>query len=59
MFEWSKCMVEKIEKSGCLVEQEISQVEVALRLYDMYERALDECLDLEEKSLLELKHRIK
>lgn len=58
MFEWSKCVMEKIESSGCLDERNLRSVEIALRMYDMYERALDESLGLEEKSLLELSHKI-
>lgn len=58
MFEWSKCIMEKVENSGCFDERELRSVEIALRLYDMYDRALDESLGLEEKSLLELRHRI-
>lgn len=59
MFEWSKDIVRKIEESGCVSKQELRSIEVALRLYDVYNRALDECLNLEEESFLELEHRIK
>ena len=59
MFEWSKDIVRKIEESGCVSKHELRSIEVALRLYDVYNRALDECLNLEEESFLELEHRIK
>lgn len=58
MFEWSKHIMEKIENSGCLDERNLRSVEIALRMYDMYERALDESLGLEETSFLELSHKI-
>lgn len=58
MFEWSKEIMKKIEDSNCLEEKELAGVEIALRMYDMYEQALDENLGLEEKEILNLKHKL-
>ncbi len=58
MFEWSKAIMEKIENGKQLEEQELRTVEIALRIYDVYEQALDEGLSCTEENFLELKHRI-
>ena len=57
MFEWSKYVMKKIENGESLDERELRQIEVALRMYDLYERALDECLGLEDReNIFQLTH---
>lgn len=57
MYEWSKKIVEKIEKANCLSPDEIRVVEIALRMQDIYEDLLDECIGVSKENLYELQHR--
>lgn len=57
MFEWSMYVMKKIETGDSLDEHELRKIEVALRMYDLYERAQDECLGLEAKeNIFQLMH---
>lgn len=58
MFDWSKMIMKKIENGNRLDKHEMAEVEIALRIYDIFEQAMDETLGLDEKSLLELKYKI-
>lgn len=50
-------VMKKIETGDSLDEHELRKIEVALRMYDLYERALDECLGLEAKeNIFQLTH---
>ncbi len=51
--------MKQIETGDSLDEHELRQIEVALRMHDLYERTLDECLGLEEKeNIFQLTHGI-
>ena len=63
MFEWSKELCKKISNSDCLSKNELQMVEIALRLYECYEEALNENLGLDiiakrETNLFQLEHAI-
>lgn len=58
MFDWSKDMIKKISESGCLKEDEIRAVEVALRSYDALNHILNECIGISETNTYELEHKM-
>ena len=57
MYEWSKGIVEKIEKANCINPEEIRMVEIALRMQEIHEDILDECIGASKGNLYELQHR--
>ena len=57
MYEWSKEIVEKINKSNCLSENELRMVELSLRIYEVHNQILDECIGVATTNQYELQYR--
>lgn len=58
MYEWSKSIIEKISNANCLDARELRQVEIALRINEIYGQVLDECIGLTDEDKYELKYRM-
>lgn len=58
MYEWSKGIVEKIQKANCLDDKELRMVEIALRLSEIHEELLMESLCLSTDGKYDLSHAI-
>ena len=54
MYEWSKSVIEKITKANCLDARDLRMVEIALRVHDVYNDILNECIDLDKSNKYEL-----
>ena len=58
MYEWSKEIIKKISDANCLTEKEIRMVEISLRMNEIHEEILNECVGLSEKNKYELEYKI-
>lgn len=58
MYEWSKEIIEKIDKANCLDIKELRMVEIALRMSEIHEGIMNECIGVSESNMYELKHRM-
>lgn len=58
MYEWSKNLINKIEKANCLEINELRMVEVSLRAYEVHNQILDECIGSSDTNVFELEHKI-
>ena len=58
MYEWSKNLTEKINKANCLPDADLRMVELALRLYEIHNDVLDECIGASNTNNYELTHKI-
>ena len=59
MYEWSKGIIEKIGNANCLTEKELRMVEISLRLSEIYDYILDECIGFSPEDTYELKYKHK
>ena len=57
MYEWSKELVDKIEKAQCLSKKELRMVELALRMSEIHSLMLNECAGISSEDKYELKHK--
>lgn len=59
MYDWSKDIVNKISEANCLPEKYIRVVEIALRMYEIHNDILNECIGLAIDDKYELQHKRK
>ena len=58
MYDWSKNIVNKISEANCLSEKDIRVVEIALRMYEIHNDILNECIGLTEDDKYDLQHKM-
>lgn len=58
MFEWSKEVSDKIAESGCISDKDMQVVEMALRMYEIHEKILNESIGITDDNFWELKYQI-
>jgi hypothetical protein len=59
MYEWSKETMNKIVESNCLNHKDLCCVEIALRMYDIHNKMLNEAIDCGDKEYnFELTHTV-
>ena len=58
MYNWSKEIINKIERANCLNIKELRMVEVALRMSEIHESIMNECIGVSEDNIYELQHRM-
>ena len=56
MYEWSKRVIKKIADANILDKNELAMTEIALRMSEMHEELMNECIGVSEDSKYELEH---
>ena len=57
MYEWSKNITKKISESNCLNSSELAIVEIALRMYDIWEMMTLDAIFPKENNTYELEYQ--
>ena len=57
MYEWSKDIMKKIADSNCLKSNELAIVEIAVRMYDVWEMMTWDAISPKENNTYELEYQ--